>query len=63
MTTQVSGTVSALPRSGVGLSADSSISFLMVSSLVTLLYLAVALLIRRASGHTPEVEDDGIIVS
>jgi hypothetical protein len=53
--------VAALPHAGVGsFQENTSVNFLLVGSVVMLLYVAVAFIIRRASGRRVEVEDDGI---
>jgi len=55
-----SGPVVTLPKAGAGLSDSTSVNFLMIGSLLALLYLAGAWCIRRISGRHVELEDDGI---
>jgi hypothetical protein len=59
MTMHAGGPVTALPRTGVGLSADNSISFMMVGSIIALLYIALGFIIRRGRLQLV-LEDDGI---
>ena len=52
----------ALPRSGVGGLADNaSINFLLLGSLISLTYVGIAFLIRKAMGRGPLLENDGIV--
>jgi len=52
--------VTALPRAGVGgLEDNASVNFLLVGSVLMLLYMALGFLIRRGRGE-PALEDDGI---
>jgi hypothetical protein len=52
----------ALPRAGVGAVLDNaSINFLLVGSLLTLIYVGFGTLFRRLSGRGPALEQDGII--
>ena len=55
-------TVTALPKAGVGgIEDNASMNFLIVGSVLMLLYFAIGFIIRR--GHArPELEDDGIAV-
>ena len=53
--------VAALPHAGVGSFQESaSVNFLLVGSVLMLIYVTISVLIRRASGRRVEVEDDGI---
>ncbi|MFN8556505.1 MAG: hypothetical protein U0531_03850 [Dehalococcoidia bacterium] len=62
MTTPVGGGVPGLPRAGLGGPAEStSANFLLIGSLLALLYVAALSIIRRVSHTSPEMEDDGII--
>lgn len=52
----------SLPKAGAGgLAEGTSMNFLLLGSLVTAVYMLLAMVIRRASGRRVALENDGIL--